>query len=74
LFINPSVNPETLDEQYFKDFKIYDKDKYLIADGSREPPTPNKMIRYISFKNVEIEAVGTKEDYTKFNITIDIIP
>ena len=73
IIFNPMVNPETLDEQYFKDFKIYDKEGYLLAayDGD---PIPIKMDKYISFKRVEINAEGTEADYTKFNITVDIIP
>ena len=72
--IDPSsikmFNPDTFDENYFKDFKIYDKDGYLLA-SSDERLIPIRMEKYISFKRVEINSVGTEQDYTKFNITFD---
>ena len=71
--LNPILNPDNLDVIYIKDFKIYDKEGYLITDGDLDP-IPIKMKKYIFFKNAEVTSEGTDSNYTLFNITFDLVP
>ena len=73
IYIKPGINPDILDEQYFKDIKLLDKDEYAIAEYNG-PKIPIKMKRYISFKSGEVTSIGTENDSNKFNITFDLIP
>ena len=66
------INPDSLEEQYIKDWKYYDVEGYLIAASNLVWPV--KMEKYIGFKQGNIETNISETDPSKFDIKINLIP
>jgi hypothetical protein len=69
--VNYLVNPETFDTQYIKDFRIYDKENYLI--GLCNETVAIKMRKVSEFKRTEVHTEKTDDD-NKFDISFEATP
>ena len=65
------MNPETFDTQYIKDFRIYDKENYLI--GFCNETVAIKMRKVSEFKRTEVHTEKTDDD-NKFDISFEATP
>ena len=66
------INPDSLEEQYIKDWKYYDVEGYLVAASNHVWPI--KMERYIGFKQGNIETNTSEIDPSRFDIKINLVP
>ena len=72
ILANYLINPDTLEEQYIKDFTLHDKEGYILSVNKEIIPI--KMEHIISFKYTEVSTVSSESGYNLFNITIDLVP
>ena len=66
------LNPDTLEEQYIKDFTLFDKEGYILA--TNKEIISIKMNTFIGFKHSEVTTVKSESDYNLFNITFNLVP
>ena len=72
LYAKPIFNPDSLEEQYIKDIKIFDKEGYIIA--TNEEIISIKMEKFIGFKYSEVNTIRSENDSSKFDISFDLVP